>query len=142
MKISQEMTSVCACTQLRMAARVMTRLYDDALRGVGLRSSQLTVLAAIDTTETVSIAALSKTLAMDRTTLSRNLKPLIAEGLVALGDEGWRRSKTVHITQAGKERIRAAAPLWRAAQEDVLRRFGKKRWEAVHAQLQDIIGAA
>ena len=139
MKLSEEMLATCACTRVRTAARVVTRVYDEFLRSAGLKASQLAVLAAIDSADEVSIAALSKRLLVDRTTLSRNLKPLIADGLVALGEEGWRRSKFVRITKAGRLRLESALPLWQRAQQGVFDRFGKKRWQAVDAQLGDLI---
>jgi DNA-binding MarR family transcriptional regulator len=139
MNRSDELLSLCACTQMRNASRVVTRVYDALLRGTGLKASQLSVLAAVDSSETVSIAELSKKLLMDRTTLSRNLKPLLAAQLLTLGEEGWRRSKYVRITRAGQQRLAAALPLWELAQDDIYSRFGKKRWQAVNAQLRDLI---
>jgi DNA-binding MarR family transcriptional regulator len=118
---------------------MVTRVYDAFLRDAGLKASQLAVLAAIDSTETVSIAELSKKLAMDRTTLSRNLKPLIAEQLVDLSEEGWRRSKLVRITPAGQQRMTAAIPLWERAQADTFNRIGDRRWHAVSTRLDALI---
>src|SRR5512140_3535168 len=91
---SAEMLAACSCTRARAAARLITRAYDEALRPVGLTASQLAVLAAVDAVEVASIASLSKMLFMDRTTLSRNLKPLFALGVVAM-QEGPGRSKAV-----------------------------------------------
>ena len=139
MKPSEEMLATCACTRMRTASRVVTRVSDDFLRGTGLKASQVAVLAAIDSSEEVSIAALSKKLLMDRTTLSRNLKPLIADGLVVLGEEGWRRSKFVRIAKPGQVRLKSAWPLWQPAQQDVFGRFGKKRWLTVDSELSDLI---
>src|ERR1051325_3939527 len=98
-------------------------------------------MAAIDALETASITKLSKALFMDRTTLSRNLKPLVAQGFVTVGEEGWRRSKTIHITPTGQVRLKAALPLWQHAQEDLARRLGENRWKWMHAELQDLIAA-
>jgi DNA-binding MarR family transcriptional regulator len=123
---------------MRTAARVMTRVYDAFLRDSGLKASQLALLAAADAAATVSIAELSKRLAMDRTTLSRNLNPLVSAGLIEVGDEGWRRSKFVRITEAGRARIALAVPLWEQAQADLFGRFGKKRWQETTALLQEL----
>jgi len=72
---SQQLVDACACTRLRTAARLVTRAYDEALRAAGVNASQLAVLAAVDVDDATSIAALSKRLAMDRTTLgSRRLE--------------------------------------------------------------------
>jgi DNA-binding MarR family transcriptional regulator len=141
MKLSEMLLANCACARIRNASRVLTRVYDDFLRAAGLKASQVAVLAAVDALESASISELSKALFMDRTTLSRNLQPLVAQGLVMLGAEGWRRSKTIHITPTGQGRLKAALPLWQHAQEDLARRLGDKRWKRMHAELQDLIAA-
>src|SRR5512138_107301 len=139
MKPSEAMLEACACTRVRTASRLITRAYDDELRDVRLKASQLSVLAAVDVSSEASIAALSKRLLMDRTTLSRNLKPLIAEGLVGLGDEAWRRSKVVRITGAGRARLAKALPLWEQAQAKLIKRLGRQHWQAVSVQLGQLI---
>ena len=100
----------CACQKVRVAARAVTRAYDDALRPVGLRATQLAVLVAVGIEGAVSITALAKLMGMDRSTLTRNLRPLEREGLVAVGLEGWRRSRTLEITNNGRTRLREALP--------------------------------
>ena len=135
---SQELIDTCACTRVRTAARTITRAYDEALRPAGLNASQLAILAAIDVDEATSIAALSKRLAMDRTTLSRNLKPLEKERLIRLGAEGWKRSKTVHVTPEGRHRLARATSLWEVAQTAFLKRFGKTEWKRVESDLRAI----
>src|SRR5262245_5637868 len=109
---AKEILDICSCTRLRTAARMITRTYDESLRGSGLNASQLSLLAAISAEEASSIAALSKTLFMDRTTLSRNLKPLMANGWIALAEEGGGRSKTVQLTRQGAAQLKAAIPHW------------------------------
>jgi len=132
---SQDLIDACACTRVRTAARVMTRAYDEALRPSGVNASQLAILAAIDVGEATSIAELSKRLAMDRTTLSRNLRPLESARWVRLGAEGWKRSKTVHLTAEGRLRLTRAAALWEEAQTHFLKRFGKTEWKRVSEDL-------
>ena len=83
MTTEREILESCACHKVRTAARAITRAYDDALRPVGLRATQLTVLVATASDESVSITALAKLMGMDRTTLTRNLRPLEAEGGMA-----------------------------------------------------------
>ena len=120
MKQSTEMLTRCACNRIRTVARLVTKSYDDMLRPTGLKSSQLAVLAAVDSLDAPSIAALSKTLFMDRTTLSRNLRPLVSARLVELREDG--RSKTIRMTAKGRNAIAAAFPLWRKAQDAMMRR--------------------
>ena len=125
-----------------MAARAVTRLYDDTLRSVGLRATQLAVLAAVGGDEVVSIAGLAKFMGMDRSTLTRNLAPLEREGLIRVGNEGWRRSRTVEITRKGRSRLREALPFWEKAQATLRQKLGSRRWPVIMADLHDLIRAA
>src|SRR5262249_5007031 len=83
----------CMCHKTRMAARSVTRAYDDALRSTGLRATQIAVLAAVGASGALSIQALARSMAMDRTTLTRNLRPLEDRGLVTLAPEARFRSR-------------------------------------------------
>jgi len=132
----------CACHKVRMAARAVTRAYDDALRPVGLRATQLAVLVAIAVEGAMSITALAKFMIMDRSTLTRNLRPLEGEGLVAVGLEGWRRSRTIEVTEKGRLRLAEALPLWKQAQETLRRKLGEQNWINIHNDLDRLIRAA
>jgi DNA-binding MarR family transcriptional regulator len=132
-KESTEMLQRCACNRIRTLARQVTRSYDDWLRPTGLRASQLAVLAAADALDAPSIAGLSKALRMDRTTLSRNLRPLVASRLVELREDG--RSKTIQITAKGRSAIAGAFPLWRKAQLATLRRLDGEALDALSDSL-------
>ena len=89
----------CLCHRTRMASRAVTRFYDEMLRSTGLRATQLAVLVAVGRDEVFSITTLAKFIGMDRSTLTRNLAPLKREGLIRVGSEGWRRSRTVEMTK-------------------------------------------
>jgi DNA-binding MarR family transcriptional regulator len=138
----REILASCACHRVRTAARAVTRAYDEALRPVGLRATQLSVLVAAAADEPVSISALAKLMGMDRSTLTRNLRPLEAEGLIRVGDEGWRRSRTLEITRQGRARLRAAVPLWEKAQQTLRARLGERSWDLVRTVLEDLTTAA
>jgi len=140
-EIAVEMLEKCACTRLRTAARLVTRAYDAALRPSGLKASQLAVLVAVasDKDELASIAELSSVLSMDRTTLSRNLKPLVAENLVSFDEDGGGRAKAVRITRAGQARLKDALPLWRKAQRALGQQAGEERLAELHGRLLDLI---
>jgi len=139
MKESRQMLELCACNRIRTVARLVTRAYDDALRPVGLKASQLAVLAAVDALEHPSIAALSKALFMDRSTLTRNLRPLMAADLVELEEDG--RSKTARLTARGEKTLRDGMPLWTRAQKDFGRRLKKHSLEPIEAQLHSLISS-
>ena len=132
----------CACHKVRMAARAVTRAYDDALRPVGLRATQLTVLVAVGKDISISITALAKLMEMDRTTLTRNLRPLEKQGLIAVGPEGWRRSRMLEVTKKGQSRLREALPYWERVQATLRRKLGDQKWDGVHDSLDQLIRAA
>lgn len=137
---AQELLEQCACTRVRTAARLVTRAYDELLRPVGLEASQFAVLAAVAAGEVASIAALSKVLCMDRTTLSRNLKPLVAQRLVTLTEGGTGRSKAARITPTGAAKLKEAVPLWRRAQVALAQQAGERHLAALNHELIHLIG--
>jgi DNA-binding MarR family transcriptional regulator len=100
------------------------------------------VLVAIDSSEMVSITALAKLMGMDRSTLTRNLAPLERDGLIRVGNEGWRRSRTVEITKKGSARLREAFSYWEKAQDTLRQKLGARKWAVVRADLDDLIRAA
>ncbi len=132
----------CACLKVRTAARAVTRLYDDAFRPVGLRATQLSVLLAVAFGEAVSIASLSRLLGMDRSTLTRNLRPLEEKGLVVLGPEGHHRSRTLSVTSKGDQLVRKALPLWEKTQEKLRDELKTPHWTGFHAELNHVIKSA
>ena len=142
MTTEREVVENCMCHRTRMAARAVTCLYDDTLRPVGLRATQLAVLVAVGSDDVVSITALAKFMGMDRSTLTRNLAPLEREGLIRVGNEGWRRSRTVEITKKGRGRLHEALPLWEQAQAALRQKLGARKWAVIRADLDDLIRAA
>jgi DNA-binding MarR family transcriptional regulator len=139
MSSEQEILSSCVCHKTRMAMRCVTRAYDEALRPLGLRATQLLLLVAIAAKGAMSISALAEALGMDRTTLTRNLGPLEKEGLIRRGDEGWRRSRALVVTPAGHALMTEAIPLWKGAQRALRTKLGQKDWPIVNAGLDRLI---
>ena len=129
----------CACLKVRTAARAVTRVYDDAFRPVGLRATQLSVLVAVAFGKAVSIASLSRLLGMDRTTLTRNLRPLQDQGLVSLGPEGHHRSRTLNTTPKGDQLVRKALPIWEKTQEKLREELKTPHWTGFHTELDHLI---
>ena len=142
MMTEQEIIANCACLKVRMAARAVTRAYDGTLRPVGLRATQLSVLVAVAIDGAISIAALADFLGMDRTTLTRNLRPLQKQGLISVGPEGWRRSRNLEITKKGRSRLRQALPLWERAQDALKEKLGNQAWVDVRAGLDRLVETA
>jgi DNA-binding MarR family transcriptional regulator len=118
--IDAEMTGACFANRLRATSRAITRYYDATLKPLDLRVSQLSVLAAVSIGKgTLTIVELASQLAMDRSTLSRNLDPLERRGLVELGPETRHRARKVALTEAGAVMLQQAYPLWRTAQSEM-----------------------
>ena len=125
-------------------SRVLTRLYDDALRSSGLRVSQLTVLVAIAKfgEAGAKIGKLADVLAMERTTLTRNIGPLESAGLIRVArDPDDARARILLLTRAGERAIEAAFPLWEAAQRQVRSAVGSGRLDEVHEQMTALLSA-
>lgn len=125
-------------------SRVLTRLYDDALRPSGLRVSQLTVLVAIAKfgERPAKIGKLADVLAMERTTLTRNIGPLESAGLIRVArDPDDARARILILTRAGERAIEAAFPLWEAAQRQVRSAVGGGRLDEVHEQMTELLSA-
>ncbi len=118
----------CVCFNIRKSARAITQLYEDALRPTGLRATQFTLLVATRVMGTATISGLAKGLVMDRTTLTRNMKPLEKQGFIRImpGKED-RREREVTLTLTGQEILSEALPLWKTVQETVIEALGQGR---------------
>jgi DNA-binding MarR family transcriptional regulator len=102
---------------MRRASRAITHHYDAELRSSGLRNTQFTLLATLAQTGPMSMIRLAAFLSLERTTLTRNLKPLLRDGLVALREEKDGRVRAIAITEKGETTARNAYPLWKKAQD-------------------------
>ena len=117
----------CPLRHLRQSTRVMEHIFDETLRPSGLRGSQLPVLAVTAVVGPTNISSLAERLVMDRTTLTRNLKPLVRRGLVQIATGGDRRTREVSLTAEGERVMAQVMPLWEAAQNLVIQELGN-RW--------------
>jgi DNA-binding MarR family transcriptional regulator len=103
----------CLCLHVQRAARALARRFDEALRPLGLTQGQFSLLTSLNRPEPPSIGSVSNLLAMDRTTLTANLKPLERRGLVKISvDKEDRRGRRLSLTTKGKSLLAAAAPVW------------------------------
>ncbi|HET6222732.1 MAG TPA: MarR family winged helix-turn-helix transcriptional regulator [Dongiaceae bacterium] len=118
----------CNCLAVRQAARHVTQFYDQFLAPAGLRTTQYSILAKLRRKGPMTINVLAAEMVMDRTTLGRNIQPLEREGLITVvAGQSDRRSKELHLTDAGVARLRTAFKGWVAAQERFESAFGPKR---------------
>jgi DNA-binding MarR family transcriptional regulator len=119
---------ICNCLAIRQAARHVTQFYDQCMAPTGLRTSQFSILARLRRLGPMTINALARDLVMDRTTLGRNILPLEREGLIEIRPgPSDRRSKELHLTQAGADRFRAGVASWAEAQARFEAAFGADR---------------
>jgi len=135
-------TTQCSWLQSRRMSRVLTRLYDDGLRSTGLRVSQVTVLVAIAMfgERGAKMGALADVLAMERTTLTRNIGPLESAGLLRVArDPDDARTRVLLLTRAGERAIEAAFPLWEAGQRRVREIVGGDRLDEYHHQITELL---
>ncbi|MCF3945284.1 MarR family winged helix-turn-helix transcriptional regulator [Acidiphilium sp. AL] len=123
--VTIEVRDSCLCLHLQRAARVLARYYDDTLRPAGLTSGQFSLLMSLNRPEPPRMGAVSALLAMDRTTLTANLKPLERRGLLTItADPADKRSRLLTLTPSGRAALAAAMPAWRETQAEIQRRLG------------------
>jgi len=127
-KIDLSACPSCVSFNLRKAMRAVSQHYDNIMAPAGLRGTQFSILTALHYAGSVKISQLAEALVMDRTTLTRNLKPLEKDGyLKILPGLDDRRSRRVNITPAGKKIRANALPYWQQAQEEMVDFLGKSR---------------
>jgi len=132
-------TAGCACLNLRMAARAVTQMYDAVLKPSALKATQFSVLAAVAHAGPASMTAVARALVMDRTTLTRNLRPLLDRGLVAAAAGGDRRQRTIAVTANGEALLAEALPLWKSAHDQIVDGVGAARWQGLAKLLRETI---
>lgn len=125
----------CTCFHLRRAARALSRRYDAGLKKSGLRANQFSILAVAGNAGPQPLGQLAERLGMDRTTLTRNLRPLERDGLLEVRAGEDRRSRWIEITPAGRQRLETALPLWQAVQRSVVDELGMADWQHLIGQL-------
>lgn len=129
----------CTCLNLRKASRVVTQLFDQVLQPSGILANQFTLLAALSIAESVSITRLAQELVMDRTTLTRNLKPLERQGLIRIEPGQDQRVRVVSLTEKGQVALVKAFSLWKQAQTKVIEELGQDRWQILLSHLSDTV---
>lgn len=103
----------CLCLAAQRAARALARRFDEALRPMGLTNGQFSLLMSLNRPTAPTLSSVATLLAMDRTTLTANLKPLERRGLLTVSqDTKDRRSRLLHLTEAGRLLLETALPVW------------------------------
>jgi DNA-binding MarR family transcriptional regulator len=134
--------NLCTCANIRKAARVVTQMYDTALQETGLKSGQLSLLATLSKQGELPVTVLADILVMDRTTLTRNLKPLVRDGLINITTEEDQRVRVVGLSKKGVKQFDDAYPLWVKVQSQMVDGIGLDRWSAFVEDLNAAVDVA
>jgi DNA-binding MarR family transcriptional regulator len=142
LKIARKIAKECTGMRIRQVSRLLTRIYDESLRPLGIQESQFSVLVAVAMfgENGAPMGALANKLVMDRTTLTRNVVPLEKGGLLRVArsfDDA--RARVILLTRAGERLIESAYPLWEDAQKRVREALGADRFEALRSQLSEVV---
>lgn len=113
-----EMTAgACLATRVRQLSRIITRVYDDAMRPLGITASQYTLLAQLAARDAITAVEIGHELDIEKSTLSRNLKRLLALGHINMDPPAGRRGRGLHLTPKGQTILKDAFPVWQDAQK-------------------------
>jgi DNA-binding MarR family transcriptional regulator len=120
-----EMTAgACLATRVRQLSRIITRVYDDAMRPLGITASQYTLLAQLAARDSITAVEIGHDLDIEKSTLSRNLKRLLALGHINMDPPAGRRGRGLHLTPKGQAILRDAFPIWQDAQKRTMVAMG------------------
>lgn len=128
----------CACFNVRKAARVITQNFDEVMQPSGVRATQFSILVMIASSDAATMSELADKLVMDRTTLTRNLKPLREQGLVKDIAGVDRRTRSISLTTKGHMLLLRALPLWRQAQARMTQYLGNERFADLLTELRSL----
>jgi DNA-binding MarR family transcriptional regulator len=138
-QITLEVRDTCLCLHLRRAARAVARRFDAALRPLDLTNGQFSLLMSLNRPDPPTIGSVSALLAMDRTTLTANLKPLERRGLVKVTiDDGDKRTRRLALTAAGRALLVAAGPVWRQTHSAIDRLLAGSNPDRLRADLRTL----
>ena len=131
----------CIATRVRQLSRIVTRVYDDAMRAHKITASQFTLLNQLAQTDGITAAEIGLELDIEKSTLSRNLKRLLGLGHIVMDPPAGRRGRGLHLTPRGQAVIRDAYPVWQAAQRratDVMGKEGRETLDTLLAQAEKL----
>jgi DNA-binding MarR family transcriptional regulator len=131
-------TGFCASFNFRRTARAVTRLYDEALQDCGIRSTQFAILVGIAKSQPVSIGALGSVLVIDSTTLTRSLRLLKKDGLVAVSARSAMRQRFLTVTSKGARVLARSLPAWRKVHARFVATVGSGYWVNLRSELEQL----
>jgi len=131
----------CLCASLRRASRTLTQVYEEALRPVGLRASQFTILQALSLAGEITQGQMAMFLGMDSTTLTRTLAIMERQEWISRRKGEDRREWRIQLSKAGKAKFERALPRWEKAQTVARKKLGERRWDEAMKFSNDITRA-
>ncbi len=136
--IAASTAATCLATRVRQLSRIITRVYDDAMRPLGITASQYTLLAQLASRDGITAVEIGHELDIEKSTLSRNLKRLLALGHIIMDPPAGRRGRGLHLTPKGQAVLKEAYPIWQGAQTRAIAAMGADSRE----RLDDLLGHA
>ena len=135
-----EVETTCLCLNVRKMARVLTHHYEASLQPGGLRITQFSLLVAIALAQKVPLTRLAEVIAMDRTTLARNLKPLERQHLITVETSTEdRRVRVIALTDEGRQKVNDALPRWKQAQTQMMSLLGPQQSQSLLVDAQTVM---
>jgi DNA-binding MarR family transcriptional regulator len=145
-KLDQRLTAPdlgpCVCSQVRRLARKLSAVYDAKLSPENLTITQYSLLANIGRAGQLKHTVLAEKVGMERTTLTRNLRPLTRAKWVVVASGEDRRQHLLRLTAAGKQKLIRSFPLWEEAQRQFLSQFGSRSQQKLRMLLTSAESAA
>ncbi|MES9969584.1 MAG: MarR family transcriptional regulator [Candidatus Thiodiazotropha sp.] len=143
LNLCQEIGKSCAVFNLRKASRAVTQIYEEVMKPSGVLPTQFTLLVVTKAMQPIAISKMAEVLVMDRTTLTRNLRPLERDGMLAVKpDRQDKRARVVTLTKQGLAHLELALPLWQEAQERIRESLGSRRLDRIIEDLTAIVSVA
>ncbi len=128
----RELEDACIIARARLISRVMTNIFDDEFRPLGLVSSQHTLLGSIMRLGVATRAEIGRANCLDRSTLTRNLKLMLDKGWIEeVADRVQGRQRPLRLSKAGEDLLFSSMPAWRAGQERALKLLGQAGMSAI-----------
>ncbi len=137
-RIADTTATSCIATRVRQLSRIITRVYDDAMRPLGITASQFTLLTQLASRDGITAVEIGGGLDIEKSTLSRNLKRMLALNLITMDPPAGRRGRGLHLTPKGQSVIKEAYPVWLSAQQRSVGMMGPE----TRATLDGLLGNA
>ncbi|MGH8337670.1 MAG: MarR family winged helix-turn-helix transcriptional regulator [Gammaproteobacteria bacterium] len=123
-EIAENTGATCLATRVRQLSRIVTRVYDDAMRPLGITASQYTLLAQLASRDGITAVEIGHELDIEKSTLSRNLKRLLVLGHIVMDPPAGRRGRGLHLTPQGQSVLKDAYPIWQQSQARAVSAMG------------------